>query len=87
MEIGPIRKNKRGSGESPKERMVCGGRGKIKEMYLQMKENKGMQPKVIVVMLCDFHLPPCHHQGGARTIEIGPIRNQNLIFWPLPNVL
>jgi len=24
---------------------------------------------------------------GARTMEIGPIRNQNLIFWPLANVL
>jgi len=26
-------------------------------------------------------------RGGARTIEIGPIRNQNLIFWPLANAL
>jgi len=25
--------------------------------------------------------------GGARTTEIGPIRNQNLIFWPLANNL
>jgi len=24
-------------------------------------------------------------KGGARTMEIGPIRNQNLIFWPLSN--
>jgi len=23
------------------------------------------------------------HEVGARTMEIGPIRNQNLIFWPL----
>jgi hypothetical protein len=27
------------------------------------------------------------NQGGTRTIEIGPIRNQNLIFWPLANNL
>jgi len=28
------------------------------------------------------------HQGGAGTmLEIGPIRNQNLIFWPLANNL
>jgi len=27
------------------------------------------------------------HKGGARTIEIGPIRNQNLIFQPLANNL
>jgi len=25
--------------------------------------------------------------GGARTMEICPMRNQNLIFWPLANVL
>jgi len=28
-----------------------------------------------------------NNYGGARTMEIGPIRNQNLIFWPLANVL
>jgi len=26
-------------------------------------------------------------KGGARTMEIGPIRNQNLIFWPLAKCL
>jgi len=26
-------------------------------------------------------------KGGSRTMEIGPIRNQNLIFPPLANVL
>jgi len=27
-----------------------------------------------------------YDEGGARTMEIGPIRNQNLIFWPLASV-
>jgi len=26
-------------------------------------------------------------EGGARTMGIGPIRNQDLIFWPLPNMV
>jgi len=28
-----------------------------------------------------------NNSGGARTMEIGPIRNQNLISWPLANDL
>jgi len=37
-----------------------------------------------------FHAPlkpKANEEGGARTMEIGPIRNQNWIFWPLANVL
>jgi len=26
--------------------------------------------------------PTSFDEGSARTMEIGPIRNQNLIFWP-----
>jgi len=37
-------------------------------------------------MLCNYEAPMSgKNLGGARTMEIGPIRNQNLIFCPLAN--
>jgi len=42
--------------------------------------------RTIFIFCCQFS-QDFGEKGGARTMEIGPIMNQNLIFWPLGNVL
>jgi len=54
----------------------------------------GRNPVNVIVGWCDefyFLLSLVYFHkarvSGFRTMEIGPIRNQNLIFWSLANVL
>jgi len=45
------------------------------------------EAQVPLILIMVFQQKFVMSEGGAWTMEIGPIRNQNLIFWPLTNVL